>query len=114
MHSKLSLVATLCLAVLSQPASSEQQKDFQPSVNKNGQQMVYYSYRDNEYPDLFVLDMNSSVENNLTQTSELWEIEPLYSPDGKTIWSQSLSVYRYCLFFKTRKIQINKNKKQYG
>lgn len=85
MYSKLSLIATLCLASISQPANSEQRKDFQSSVDKNGQQMVYYSYRDDEYPDLFVLDMHTNAEKNLTKTPELWEIEPRYSPDGKTI-----------------------------
>ena len=85
MYSKYSLIATLCLAAVSQSANSEQRKDFQPSVDKNGQQMVYYSYRDDEYPDLFVLDMHSGLEKNLTKTPELWEIEPRYSPDGKTI-----------------------------
>ncbi len=85
MYVKLSIISALSIVLMSLPAAAEQRKDFLPSLSKNNQQMVYYSYRDDEYPDLFVLDMHTGTEINLTNTPELWEIEPRFSPDGKTI-----------------------------
>lgn len=79
------LTATaLCLA-LPFAASAQQQKDFSLSFSPNGKQMVYYSYRGEALPDLFIANIDGSNERQLTKTDDIWEIAPSWSPDGDSI-----------------------------
>ncbi len=69
----------------SAPARATNQKDFAPSFSPSGQQMVYYSYRGQALPDLFISDVDGSNERQLTHTEAVWEIMPKWSPNGQVI-----------------------------
>lgn len=66
-------------------AAAKQQKDFGLSISPDGKYMVYYSYRGNELPDLFVSDIDGNGERKLTDTKDVWEIVPSWSIDGQRI-----------------------------
>jgi TolB protein len=85
MKTKSILASAVLFACLSNYVHSKQVKDFGVTVHPDNQHIVYYSYRDEELPDIFVLDQKTGAELNLTQSPQLWDIEPAYSPDGKQI-----------------------------
>ncbi|WP_370335237.1 hypothetical protein [Parvularcula marina] len=51
-------------------------RDFAPQISPNGMQLVYYSYRAERTPDIYVFDLNTFEERRLTATPKVWEIEP--------------------------------------
>lgn len=55
-------------------------QDFHPSMSPDGGQVVFYSYRQPNFPDLFLVDRETLEETQLTDTPALWEIEPDWSP----------------------------------
>lgn len=62
-------------------------KDFAPSVSPDGYQIVYYSYRgqSGDLPDLYIYDLRTGTEQQLTSTPDQWEIEPQWLPSGNLI-----------------------------
>lgn len=68
-------------------SDNDRREDFAPSVSPNGKQVVYYSYRGKagSLPDLFIYDLEAGVERQLTNTPDLWEIEPRWLPNGTLI-----------------------------
>lgn len=64
---------------------AEQQKDFSLSISPDGQQILFYSYRGNDLPDLYIADVDGKNEFQLTNTQDTWEIVPSWSPDGKSV-----------------------------
>lgn len=68
-------------------------QDFHPSVSPDGSQAVFYSYREPNFPDLFLLDLGTGQVTNLTGTENLWEIEPEWSPvDNRIAYSRGASM----------------------
>ena len=59
--------------------------DFHPSVEPGGNRLVYYSYRADRLPDIFILNRATGKEVNITKSPELWEIEPEWGPNGTHI-----------------------------
>ncbi|WP_291841968.1 hypothetical protein [Maricaulis sp.] len=78
------LAAGLGLSVLFSEAMA-QQSDFAPQVSPGGRWLVYYSYRNGASPDLFLIDVETGDERALTETADVWEIEPHWSWDGRYI-----------------------------
>ena len=60
-------------------------QDFHPSASPDGREVVYYSYREPNFPDLFIVDRETLEERQLTDTPGLWEIEPDWSPSANRI-----------------------------
>ena len=56
-------------------------RDHAPALSPDGRSIAYYSYR-NGLPDIYVFDRQTGEIRQLTDTPELWEIEPFWSPDG--------------------------------
>ena len=79
------LTGAASLALMPSVVTAEQQKDFALSISPDGNQMVYYSYRGDELPDLFISDIDGNNERKLTDTKDIWEIVPNWSSDGKKI-----------------------------
>ena len=79
------LAATVFMLAQPLSANAQQQKDFSLSFSPDGKQMVYYSYRGEALPDLFIANVDGSNERQLTSTSEVWEIAPSWSPNGDSI-----------------------------
>jgi Tol biopolymer transport system component len=78
-------VLTFLLSVL--PVSehpSEKWMDFHPSLSPDGKHIAYYSYR-GDHPDVFVTDLDTGTERNITRTETDWEIEPRWAPTGNRI-----------------------------
>ncbi|MEN0652670.1 MULTISPECIES: TolB family protein [Hyphobacterium] len=68
-------------------------QDFHPSVSPDGSQAVFYSYREPDFPDLFLMDIGTGQTANLTSTENLWEIEPEWSPvDNRIAYSRGASM----------------------
>jgi Tol biopolymer transport system component len=59
-------------------------KDFDIGYRPDGGARVYYSYHGDALPDIYVKPEGCD-EINLTKSEETWDIEPDYSPDGKSI-----------------------------
>ncbi len=80
-------IVTVLLAstTITNAVIAEQQKDFAAAISPNGKHMVYYSYRGTKLPDLYISDINGHHEHKLTDTPDLWEIVPAWSPDGKSV-----------------------------
>lgn len=55
-------------------------QDFGPTCSRDGETVVYYSYRpETRLPDLY-LARGNAPEHRLTDTTDVWEIEPDFSP----------------------------------
>ena len=80
-----SMVIAACLLFGGQANSqdSDTQRDFIAVVSPDQTRLAYYSYRAGASPDIFLMDLSNGTEVNLTNTDDLWEIEPTWSPDGK-------------------------------
>lgn len=80
-----SIIPILIYLLLSPQLRAETQKDFAARLSPDDQRLIYYSYRGDQLPDIFISDAQGRKETNLTNTQDLWEIEPTFSPSGKTI-----------------------------
>ncbi|WP_448569734.1 TolB family protein [Thalassotalea ganghwensis] len=78
-----SLCAVTC--TVSGSLQAQQQKDFSLSFSPDGKQIVYYSYRGDALPDLYIANADGTHERQLTRTESIWEIAPRWSPDGSEI-----------------------------
>lgn len=78
--SALLLTSAQCSLV----ANAAQQRDFSASPSPDAQSFVYYSYRNDALPDLFVNTIDGD-EKQITSTPDIWEIEPDWSANGKYI-----------------------------
>ena len=83
LKSKLLLVSAALAASFS--VSAVQQKNFSAVLSPNKQEFTYYSYRGNELPDIYINSADGSQERNLTNSPNLWEIEPDWSDNGALI-----------------------------
>lgn len=84
----LVLAAGLCVGLGDSMAIAQnvgRHMDFHPSVSPDGAAVVFYSYREPDFPDLFIVDRRSLRERSLTSTPDLWEIEPEWSPVANRI-----------------------------
>ncbi len=59
-------------------------RNFNFNFGPGGQKVIFYSYRGNARPDIYVRGPNGE-EKNLTARADTWDIEPDYSPDGSKI-----------------------------
>lgn len=67
-----------------EPAEKKVESSFDFNFSPNGTDMIYYAYKGRALPDIFI-KAHHSEEINLTQSPEIWDIEPDYSPDGTKI-----------------------------
>lgn len=58
-------------------------KEFDHNFEPTGINTLYYSYKGDANPDIYI--NNGSEEINLSKSPDTWDIEPDYSPDGKSI-----------------------------
>lgn len=63
------------------PTDQSHAVDFSPA----GDEVVYYVYRGDRRPDIVAEDLSTGEERLLTDTSDVWDIEPAWSPDGGRI-----------------------------
>lgn len=85
-------VALLLIVVLAAFQVGDRHMDFHPSMSPDGKRITYYSYR-TDAPDIFVTDIASGVETNVTDSEDLWEIEPHWSPiDDRIAYSRGSSM----------------------
>ncbi|GJL93887.1 MAG: hypothetical protein DHS20C05_02920 [Hyphococcus sp.] len=59
-------------------------KDFDINYSPVGGSRIYYSYHGTDLPDIY-LKPDGGEEINLTDSNRTWDIEPDYSPDGRSI-----------------------------
>lgn len=59
-------------------------RNFDFSYAPDGNSFVFYSYRGDLRPDIY-MRTHSGAEKNLTARGNTWDIEPDYSPDGSKI-----------------------------
>lgn len=59
------------------------QRDFAPDISPDGKTVLFYSYRTEKKPDLHALNLETGAETQITDTPNIWEIEPSWLPDGK-------------------------------
>lgn len=76
----------IATAVLSKGAIAQDglvTKEFDFNFEPTGTNTLYYSYKGDALPDVFI--NNGKEEVNLSNSSDTWDIEPDYSPDGSKI-----------------------------
>ena len=85
------ITSTLILSasVLVQAEEKAVMMDMAPKYSPNGDSIVYYSYRGKSLPDIFIAKADGSKEKRLTINSDLWDIEPSWSADGKSVYYRS-------------------------
>ncbi|MCW5517321.1 TolB family protein [Muriicola sp. Z0-33] len=82
--------------------------DFGPRLSPDFSKVVYYSYRNDSLPDLYLMDLKFCKEIQLTYDYKAWDLNPKWSVDGKHIYFSSdrngdMAIYRMEL--KTSKIK---------
>lgn len=87
----LTAYATLALVALSPAVSASDDhlgQDFAPSASPDGRFVVYYSYRGEpgDLSDLYIVELATGVERQVTNTPGYFEIEPQWSPLGDKIY----------------------------
>lgn len=82
---KSSAAAGLLLSLSSLSVNAVNQKDFSGVMSPDGKQFIYYSYRNGALPDLYINSIDGNREKQMTNTPELWEIEPDWSDNGEMI-----------------------------
>lgn len=80
-------IALTAFFSFSASADDDHRSDFAPSLSPDGNQIVYYSYRgqSGDFPDLYIFDLRTGIEQQLTITPDQWEIEPQWLPAGDLI-----------------------------
>ena len=69
------------LMLTSAQADAAPVRDHAPAISPDAQTIAYYSYRDG-LPDIYLFDRRTGDIRQLTDTPDLLEIEPFWSPDG--------------------------------
>lgn len=87
----LFLLLTFCLVPMALAETDDTDhhgQDFAPSASPDGRMIAYYAYRGapGQLPDLYVVEIETGVERQITNTPGLFEIEPTWSADGKRIY----------------------------
>lgn len=59
-------------------------RNFDFNYSPDQKNVIFYSYRGDARPDIYVKDLDGS-EKNLTARADTWDIEPDYSPNGSKI-----------------------------
>ncbi len=75
------------------------QSDFGPRISPNGKEVVFYSYRNDSLPDIFLVDIERRQEVRLTESYHSWDLNPKWSKDGTQIYFSSdraggMSIFR--------------------
>jgi len=91
------LLAVLTIVVLGAGSAFAQhdgrKQDFHPSVSPDGGRVVFYGYHEPNFPDLFLADLATGEVANLSNSEQLWEIEPEWSPtDNRIAYSRGPSM----------------------
>jgi len=87
------IAALICFGSVAEAQHDGRKQDFHPSVSPDGEQAVFYSYREPNFPDLFLIDLATGETTNLTNSEDLWEIEPEWSPtDNRIAYSRGPSM----------------------
>lgn len=73
-------------------APKKSHKDFAPDISPNGEFITYYSYRVDPKPDLYVYTISTQTETRLSQTPDIWEIEPKWIDDTHIAFSAGESM----------------------
>ncbi|WP_299112071.1 hypothetical protein [uncultured Winogradskyella sp.] len=71
----LSLIANLLIA----------QSDFSPQYSNDGNQILFYSYRIEKEPEIFIINKDGKQVKQLTKTDGNWAIEPRWSENDDFI-----------------------------
>lgn len=80
------VIATTFLSISASAQNNVVIKEFDHNFEPTGTNTLFYSYKGDALPDIFI--NNGSEEINLTNSTDTWDIEPDYSPDGsKVIYS---------------------------
>ncbi|MBO6506206.1 MAG: PD40 domain-containing protein [Kordiimonadaceae bacterium] len=87
----LTTFATLALVAMSPALFASDDhlgQDFAPSASPDGRFVVYYSYRGQpgDLSDLYVVELKTGIERQITNTPGYFEIEPQWSPVGDKIY----------------------------
>lgn len=94
------LLAFILLSLLNIGLGQENKhSDFGPDLSPDGTTLVYYSYRNDSLPNIYVLDMDSRQETQLTFNYAAWDLNPKWSVDGQYIYFSSdrageMSIFR--------------------
>ncbi|MCL6273843.1 beta-propeller fold lactonase family protein [Muricauda sp. 2012CJ35-5] len=80
-------------------AQESYQQDFGPRLSPNGKSVVYYSYRNEQLPDIYLMDLDSRTELQITASTSSWDLNPTWSSDGSYIYFSSnrdgeMSIFR--------------------
>ncbi|TJY32942.1 TolB family protein [Pontimicrobium aquaticum] len=61
------------------------QRDFSPKFSNKGDKIAFYSYRNGEEPEIFIMDANGKNLRQITEADGNWAIEPRWSLDDKFV-----------------------------
>lgn len=81
----LNAATLLTLIMLNAASYAASQKDFAGNLSADAKHLVYYSYRGDNLPDIFLSDVSGNNEINITNSKDSWDIEPAFSPTKSTI-----------------------------
>ena len=70
-------------------ADEGRREDFAPSIAPDGSKLAYYSYRGDQLPEIFVLDLETGNERQLTFNEDRWDLGVIWSPDGERLFFSS-------------------------
>ena len=66
--------------------------DFHPTMSPDGTRIAFYTYRTG-LPDILVVDSHGQLVKNLSDSPDTWDIQPVWSPNGKLIaWSSGANM----------------------
>ena len=95
-------VSLSTFVVIGVKAQKADQLDFAPRLSPDQSRVVYYSYRNDSLPDLYLMDLKTQKEIQLTSDYKAWDLNPKWAPNGEHIYFSSdrdgdMSIYRMAL-----------------